>query len=1044
MLASPVNQLSDSDKSDIQRQSANLLTLNTSGLAHEPVLLTPGKWTIGSAESNQIILNDERIAACQFLVIVTEHRSIIKDWSGEARWNGNPFESAVLSDGDVIQIADVQLTFQLAESSDLISQLPCVAEPTGSDKAEAIVSDRLNQYVKRESTSSVVDRPVRERESDQAAHQSEASSSVENRLDGLVARIGTGARQDSGRATGSTRADASRTSSGGDRGSELSSIFTEDARRQSVEHEAGEISLSSNQPATPDCTQVDRELQELEELRTAVRLEREQLLAKREVLAQETLNVQKQIDELTQNAQSTCDEPEPSTQEADIQAVVADAPRDEPAEHDEPAEDTTIAASCDHDAEVTNDTSLDHDSSDEEAAVIVEREKLRQYLEEFDSAEDVATEESVEDEEPVAVGAAQLSSENSLTNAMRSRDDAVRQLDDLVLAATQSAGSESVPTSDSTTSGFGGGRSLPGRENLLASESQTASLPSDSDESESALENTDLEESVDALGNLVNEAVSPDLPLDIDDADETVDDFASRETVHEYTHDSSTDTAVSGGPQVSELSFVEYETDEAPSETSDKVDDDCVDGTAGSDTADGCGVIHGVETAGETESTDFPTRQRDDIDEPVEEAASDESFGSIFGSRDIGEDGPSFESELDESPLNSLIEPDQTEAETPTEGAPSWFDSTLMSDSEVVEGDKDAGAVSPDAASSDDTGLLDSIKSGSNSEPESETTGDLRKKLAEMFDLPALSENQEPAAPDMAVEEQIRHLRGDGRSEETPANNSEPVSPWSDSDSLDSIDESSADTHLEFTTDSDVSPDADYESETLDQFPASESEEELIEEPQVVGSSSLDSVPGQDEAGEEDSISAYMERLLARNRKTTGASAPVQNAAVASSDSSPSVRNNSEANSSASGTEESDDPSNSPAKPETWLEDTPRHRQNRDQVRAEVDVLRQIANQSARSAVATASRRNVRNQVLVKTIASVLALGSGVAALILEISFVFGLIVLAIGMVFSVDLTLTIFRNWKQMRQIRKAATAISRETGTGNSSDSKTAAKPA
>jgi predicted RND superfamily exporter protein len=88
-------------------------------------------------------------------------------------------------------------------------------------------------------------------------------------------------------------------------------------------------------------------------------------------------------------------------------------------------------------------------------------------------------------------------------------------------------------------------------------------------------------------------------------------------------------------------------------------------------------------------------------------------------------------------------------------------------------------------------------------------------------------------------------------------------------------------------------------------------------------------------------------------------------------------------------------------------------------------VLRQIANQSARSAVATASRKDVRKQVIVKMIASVLALGSGVAALLLEVSTEFGLVVLGIGMLFSSVLALTIFRNLKQLRDLRRAAAAL-------------------
>jgi hypothetical protein len=94
--------------------------LDVSGAQHEPVLLTPGKWTVGAAASNQIVLSDDGVAPRQFLIIVTNQRSVIKDWSGKALWNGNFFDDAVLCDRDTVQIFDVRLTFRLAESLELI------------------------------------------------------------------------------------------------------------------------------------------------------------------------------------------------------------------------------------------------------------------------------------------------------------------------------------------------------------------------------------------------------------------------------------------------------------------------------------------------------------------------------------------------------------------------------------------------------------------------------------------------------------------------------------------------------------------------------------------------------------------------------------------------------------------------------------------------------------------------------------------------------------------------------------------------------------
>jgi hypothetical protein len=51
-----------------------------------------------------------------------------------------------------------------------------------------------------------------------------------------------------------------------------------------------------------------------------------------------------------------------------------------------------------------------------------------------------------------------------------------------------------------------------------------------------------------------------------------------------------------------------------------------------------------------------------------------------------------------------------------------------------------------------------------------------------------------------------------------------------------------------------------------------------------------------------------------------------------------------------------------------------------------------------------------------------------VAALLLDVSMLFGLVVLGIGLVFAVDLTLTIFRNWNQRRSLRNSAAAVKRK----------------
>ena len=290
-----------------------------------------------------------------------------------------------------------------------------------------------------------------------------------------------------------------------------------------------------------------------------------------------------------------------------------------------------------------------------------------------------------------------------------------------------------------------------------------------------------------------------------------------------------------------------------------------------------------------------------------------------------------------------------------------------------------------------------------------------------MFDLPARPRHVSRVLPDSS--QKTRSPQSHGRDGEDTADN------------VDSSEDSLRQKNVIRISDHDADDDAfpvvsvssetkaglEFESETLDEFP-SPNREELDSEDEPDSETSSSFVP-EDTSEEEVSISVYMERLLARNRQVT--SARTSNSEPRGSEKKPhasgglSIGASNEAATTKTGN------AASVSKPETWFADTPRHRQNRDKVRADVQVLRQVANQSARSAVASASRRDVRKQVIVKTAASTLALGSGVAALLLDVSMLFGLVVLGIGLVFAVDLTLTIFRNWNQRRSLRNSAAAV-------------------
>ena len=136
MLASPVNQSTNTEATAVTpTRPANILRLEFSGSKHEPVLLSPGKWNIGASASNQIILDNDGVAPRQFLIIVTEHRSVIKDWSADGLWNGRPFDSAVLGDGDRVEIAGVELSIGEGAGEVGDSMQISVESPTPPEKS---------------------------------------------------------------------------------------------------------------------------------------------------------------------------------------------------------------------------------------------------------------------------------------------------------------------------------------------------------------------------------------------------------------------------------------------------------------------------------------------------------------------------------------------------------------------------------------------------------------------------------------------------------------------------------------------------------------------------------------------------------------------------------------------------------------------------------------------------------------------------------------------------------------------------------------------
>ena len=1016
MLASPANQLTGAapTAAEFQMRTANILTLEFSGAQHEPVLLSPGKWNVGSDASNQIVLNGDDIAARQFLIIVTEHRSVIKDWTASALRNGSPFDSAVLGDGDSVDVAGIRLAFRLAESQDLISQLPYVSESNCSEETASATDHTV-------APEQCEERNIAHETADGMLSFDESA----DRLDELISRIESSLTSEvSEPASQDPDADLA-----GNSEQEAQPRFAVEMGPADVESGGADSSATENNSELA-ADRIDEELRQLEELRAAVQLEREQLLAKRGLLIQESQLVEVQLAEARRR-------PESGTA------------NDETAAFDEDGFEFGEQPSNDFGMSVEN----------EDGAAAAEREKLRHYLEEFESVDDAEYDQLEEAE--VAVGAAQAVADHDVMNALRSRDDAVRQLDDLVLAATGALPAQPASPSSPLFNADANhqpressGNFEPSAENeseAVGQDHERHDLEASVEDAETA---TDLESTVERIGELIDEVEAAEAVVDEElhqpsaNEPESLADLPDAEDTVELDEQSPIDTAVSdvGHTESTIESSDEYDLpaltavvneEEAAESNGTPAENDAIPQVEFDD-ADHCGPLFGnagvEESFGPSDPTvtawsepddaeDVLTLQSPDIHEAVEEPAA-ESSGEVDVSAAL--DLESQEAELqptDREAESVHTDPDFQETSPNIKladaGAPSWFDSKLL-----AEGDSEVDIESVvDYAVSNDAETEDAV------DAETDVSAvDLRQKLAEMFDLPTLSENTEAVSPDSSLESRLQQFRDEPSTEDVAEIDSDvPSSSWPNAASSDMNVESDLGLNFDPSGVSETESDSEFESETLDAFPTPVADQSADNSATSAGSS----FEPEEQVEEEDSVSAYMERLLARNRQLTGGSAdPAEESSAVILTTNPAAAPESASGVSSINQDQSADGTvEAESEPDKWLDETPRHRQNRDQVRAEVQVLRQIANQSARSAVATASRRDVRKQVIVKTTASILALGSGVAALLLDISMPFGLVVLGIGIFFSIDLGLTIFRNWKQLRDLKKAAKALAAET---------------
>lgn len=973
MLVSPVNQSLGSDQ---QSRTAPLLVLEFDDQTREPVLLTTGKWTLGSADSSRVLLKDTTAASCQWLIVVTELKAIIRDWTGESLLNGSPFHDAVLRDGDTLTLDDLRIAVRSTEEA---SDEPVVdsidGDATNDSHTEVINEDCLAGSFEPDAQS--IDTPAR------ASFEPKPS---EDRLDILIGRVegSLASLQDS--PAGDTPTGVRSTHESTTENSSAPSLDSEQARASDLDLALGiGMGDGDREPLTYGDVAEDRFDDSISNLGS-------------QNVSPGYLCRDGESEALAESSQCSVlevvEEPEhqfsldPAMLLGDAEANLNDDEDREPEQESDSTpyetDSSLIAAEReklrrivdDFDGSSISDSDLPLERSDsgsplseDEAEADFPAEENNDLLSLFPQ-EETADDAEEDAEFPLTVGATSILGENSVSNAMRSRDDALRQLDELVLAAT---GGTEIPDPPPIT-------------DAAVNQNHAGDLPKSGEDSTGS----------DAFHHGHDDSESePESGLDGEIETEG-------ETCEEALHDRL--------DEADKLASFEYETDGSPDENT------FPDTTLPLTDAESLAEEASIEDDVEAESPS--SRDTVQVGEPTaEDTVELRSLSDVVIPKDSDTAAPQHDDQLtvrEETAAEGAETAVAVESEQSDDSnTASWFDSELSTAGRFTEQPSDAYDTNEtDTSGEENTGQ--------------DSTQELRSRLAEMFDLPGLNGADEEAEPGAKA--------GDS-SDAAPVETSHLERQSADSAGAEDISPSSGGVLEAFgisnsgleNPDSEAitdSADENFEDETLDHFPEPVSPRQSSEEPEAGTSSDED-----EDASDEMSISAYMENLLARNRRQAGVEAAPTEASpqAPAEDRSPSstLPAGSTQNSPSDLTTVQDEA----GQDETWFEQKPRHRQDKDQVRAEVQALRQVANQSARTAVATAGRKQLRLQICAKTIAAILALGSGIAALLLDVSAIFGIVVMGIGLVFSFDLGLTIFRNWKQLSALRKGKRALAEDS---------------
>ncbi|MHC4876823.1 MAG: FHA domain-containing protein [Planctomycetota bacterium] len=841
---------------------AAALAAEVSILRDSAIVLTPGRWAIGSADWNQIVVPDDSVAARHAMIIVTEHRVVMTTWSEATYVNGRRCCESLLCPGDILTVGTIDIAIRSASGPELIAQLPEVSsDETTSDTLPAATTD-----------------------------------DIQRRLQDLDTALGLLA-------------------------DELESeAESEDALNELVD------------------------------------------------------SIQRDLENRSQHVQS---DPELSGKMS--------SSSDENVATSEPA--------------TAGPLSLDVVLSEVEAAA----DNAAEQAVGFESSIDNETPTDQAEEFAELVGSTSILAQNMTLNALRSRADAIRQLDALVIAAT---GAEDVTDTTETSSGTTASWSSP-EPTHAAAHLQPDPEPED---------NTPSEDNSPSTSSVVeSEPVDPDEPATdsltaINAATETT---VRTESVTKSEPDSESGESASSTWEAASAPASDsvWNDEDVNQPATELTDEPIVDASVPTEAASGWDDVFATQPELETE----PTIEDSDGDASCDDAGRETV--ELAATETVNNTG-SLLSSLFHTEARNGQNSDTREDRDEIESAPETPDSVAESTSSFFD--------TPTAASRKPF-----------AKTESDSAGDVRSRLAEMFDIPSLtshSEASESAAtvtpsetlnvPDSVAP--VPATQPQNFTEEpTPA---EPrnVSTWLDSIKPEVASQSAATTAPSPGTDS-VSnatlpaasePSPGFTLEASSSAPTASISDDTSAPTTSRPADNGDSVP--DAADENaDPVAAYMRDLIARNRVRHGKPED-ESAYLVHSENPRPAEAESDASETISSTEETTSArplDTSVDEPEAnWLTQQPKHQVNKDQLRADVQTLREVANQTARSAVSRATRKQLKLEVIVKAAASVIMLGSGVAASVLGVSQIFAFGVMGIGVYFAADLGLTIARNWKAVK----------------------------